>query len=43
MSGVIDIACPTCGSTTQVRKVAFGQYRCANCGREFTHEDVLPG
>lgn len=43
MSTVKDIACPTCGSTTGVRKVAFGQYRCTECNREFTYEDVLPG
>jgi ribosomal protein L37AE/L43A len=43
MSGVIDIACPACGSTTKVRKIGFGQYRCAECGREFTQGDVLPG
>ncbi len=42
MSGVIDIACPACGSTTRVRKVAFGEYHCTECEHGFTSEDVLP-
>ena len=43
MNGVVDIACPACRETTNVWKVALGEYRCAACGREFTSEDVLPG
>ena len=43
MSPVRDITCPSCGSTTQLGKLAVGQYHCEACGREFTPEDVLPG
>ena len=39
---VIDIACPSCGSTGSVRKVRIGTYRCTSCGHEFDHTDVDP-
>lgn len=43
MSVPIDIACPNCGSTEPVRKLALDRYRCTACGTEFSPEDVLPG
>lgn len=42
MTVVIDIACPSCGNPTSVRKEGLGTYRCDNCGTEFDAEDVEP-
>jgi len=42
MSVLIDIACPECGRTQSVRKVALDRYRCEECCVEFSQEDVLP-
>ncbi|MFB6135414.1 MAG: hypothetical protein ABEJ04_01520 [Halobacteriaceae archaeon] len=42
MTVAIDIACPSCGSVTGVRKESLDTYRCAECGREFSPEDVTP-
>lgn len=43
MTAVVDIRCPDCGLVEPVEKVAIGRYRCGNCGREFSREDVVPG
>jgi len=40
MTIVVDIACPNCGRTDTVRKEGLGTYRCAECGHEFTQEDI---
>ncbi|WP_424019234.1 hypothetical protein ACOZ4N_07110 [Halorientalis pallida] len=42
MTLLVDIACPSCGRTRPVRKVAIGTYRCGDCGREFTEADIDP-
>jgi transposase-like protein len=42
MTTVVDIACPSCDRESSVRKVGIGEYRCTECGTEFTHEDVRP-
>ena len=42
MTAVVDISCPSCGSASSVQKVGIGEYRCVECGAEFTHEDVRP-
>lgn len=39
---VIDISCPSCGSTDAVRKERIGTYRCDACGHEFEHGDLDP-
>ncbi|MFC7045358.1 hypothetical protein ACFQH6_08015 [Halobacteriaceae archaeon GCM10025711] len=38
---VADISCPSCGAVGEVRKVGIGQYRCGDCGDEFSAETVL--
>lgn len=37
---VVEIRCPSCGELDAVVKVAVGQYRCEDCGREFAVEAV---
>jgi ribosomal protein L37AE/L43A len=39
---VVDIACPSCDRTQTLRKVAIGTYRCGDCGREFSREEIDP-
>jgi ribosomal protein L37AE/L43A len=39
---VVDIACPSCGRTRTLRKVAIGTYRCGDCGRAFTEGEIDP-
>jgi transposase-like protein len=42
MTLAVDISCPSCDRTGPVRKVGIGAYRCAECEREFTRDDVVP-
>ncbi|MFB6171305.1 MAG: hypothetical protein ABEJ23_02145 [Haloarculaceae archaeon] len=42
MTAVVDISCPDCGRTDPVVKLRLDTYRCQECGREFSHQDVLP-
>jgi len=41
MTAVVDISCPDCEAIRAVRKVGVGQYRCEECGAEFSAEEVL--
>ena len=41
MTAVVDISCPECEAIRAVRKVGVGQYRCSECGAEFSAEEVL--
>ncbi len=40
MTVLVDISCPECGLTEPVRKLQIGRYRCAECGFEFTQDDI---
>lgn len=42
MGAVVDIRCPDCERARTVMKVGIDCYRCTDCEREFSHEDVLP-
>lgn len=37
---VLDITCPRCGRVDPVEKVGLGQYRCRECGKRFSREDL---
>ncbi|MEE6211461.1 hypothetical protein U3A55_15040 [Salarchaeum sp. III] len=37
---VLDIECPDCGRVESVRKAGIGEYRCTECGREFSRADL---
>ncbi|MGB9986281.1 hypothetical protein [Salarchaeum japonicum] len=37
---VVDIECPDCGRVASVQKNGIGQYRCGECGREFSRDDL---
>jgi len=39
---VVDIGCPSCEATRAVRKVGIGTYRCGECGREFSQDEIMP-
>ncbi|MFB6164944.1 MAG: hypothetical protein ABEJ31_07280 [Haloarculaceae archaeon] len=41
MTLVVDISCPDCDRVRSVVKVAIGEYRCTDCGCEFTQADLL--
>lgn len=43
MTLLVDISCPACDRTRPVEKVGIGEYRCDECGCEFTQADVRPG
>lgn len=37
---VVDIACPDCGRTSPVQKIALGRYRCGECDVEFSPREL---
>lgn len=40
MTIVMDIACPSCHRSDSVQKHGLGTYRCTECGREFSQDDL---
>lgn len=40
---VVDISCPECDAVAAVRKLSLGRYRCDDCQREFTPDELNPG